>query len=77
MHAMIKAGHNGGILAGIMHTGIANMHTGIANMLMWHKICLSKKRQKNCSFIAGRSLKGHDRAREVKVMGGATFDRIK
>ena len=31
MHAMIKAGHNGGILAGIMHTGIANM-------LMWQRI---------------------------------------
>ena len=28
---MIKAGHNGGILAGIMHTGIANM-------LMWQRI---------------------------------------
>ena len=28
---MIKAGHNGGILAGIMHTGIANM-------LMWQII---------------------------------------
>ena len=25
LHAMIKAGHSGGILAGIMHTGIANM----------------------------------------------------
>ena len=32
MHAMIKVGHNnGGILAGIMHTGIANM-------LMWQRI---------------------------------------
>lgn len=31
LHAMIKAGHNGGILAGIMHTGIANM-------LMWQRI---------------------------------------
>ena len=31
MHVMIKAGHNGGILAGIMHTGIANM-------LMWQII---------------------------------------
>ena len=28
---MIKAGHNGGILAGIMHTGIANI-------LMWQRI---------------------------------------
>ena len=28
---MIKAGHHGGILAGIMHTGIANM-------LMWQRI---------------------------------------
>ena len=28
---MIKAGHNGGILAGIMNTGIANM-------LMWQRI---------------------------------------
>ena len=28
---MIKAVHNGGILAGIMHTGIANM-------LMWERI---------------------------------------
>ena len=28
---MIKAGHNGGILAGIMHMGIANM-------LMWQRI---------------------------------------
>ena len=28
---MIKAGHNGGILVGIMHTGIANM-------LMWQRI---------------------------------------
>ena len=28
---MIKAGHNGGILAGIMHTGIGNM-------LMWQRI---------------------------------------
>ena len=28
---MIKAGHNGGILASIMHTGIANM-------LMWQII---------------------------------------
>lgn len=41
------------------------------------KNCLSKKRQKNCSFMAGRSLKGRDRAREAKVVGGATFDRIK
>ena len=31
LHAMIKAGHNGGVLAGIMHTGIANM-------LMWQRI---------------------------------------
>ena len=31
LHAMIKAGHNGGILAGIMHTGIENM-------LMWQRI---------------------------------------
>ena len=31
LHALIKAGHNGGILAGIMHTGIANM-------LMWQRI---------------------------------------
>ena len=29
---MIKAGHNGGILAGIMHMGI------LANMLMWQII---------------------------------------
>ena len=43
---MIKAGHNGGILGGIKHTGIANMHMGIANMLMWQKICLSKKGKK-------------------------------
>ena len=28
---MIKSGHNGGTLAGIMHTGIANM-------LMWQRI---------------------------------------
>ena len=28
---MIKVSHNGGILAGIMHTGIANM-------LMWQRI---------------------------------------
>ena len=31
----------------------------------------------NCSFIAGRSLKGRDRAREAKVVGGATVDGIK
>ena len=31
LHAMIKAGHNGGILASIMHTGISNM-------LMWQRI---------------------------------------
>ena len=33
LHAMIKAGHSGGnvVLAGIMHTGIANM-------LMWQRI---------------------------------------
>ena len=31
----------------------------------------------NCSFIAVRSLKGRDRAREAKVVGGATFDGIK
>ena len=31
LHAMIKASHNGGTLAGIMHTGIANM-------LMWQRI---------------------------------------
>ena len=41
------------------------------------KIACLKKRQKNCSFIAGRSLKGRDRAREAKVVGGATFDGIK
>ena len=41
------------------------------------KKCLSKKKEKNCSFIAGRSLKGRDRAREAKVMGGATFNGIK
>lgn len=41
------------------------------------KNCLSKKRQKNCSFIAGRSLKGRDRTREAKVVGGATLDGIK
>ena len=35
------------------------------------------KKAKNCSFIAGRSLKGRDRAREAKVMGGVTFDGIK
>ena len=35
------------------------------------------KKAKKCSFIAGRSLKGRDRAREAKVMGGAMFDRIK
>ena len=40
--------------------------------------CLSKKRQEqNCSFIAGRSLKGRDRAREAKVVGGVTVDGIK
>ena len=33
--------------------------------------------KKSCSFIAGRSLKGRDRAREAKVVGGATVDRIK
>ena len=74
---MIMASHNGGILAGIMHTGIANMHTGIANMLMWQKNCLSKKGKKSCSFIAGRSLKGRDNAREEKVVGGATVEGIK
>ena len=31
----------------------------------------------NYSFIVGRSLKGCDRAREAKVVGGATFDGIK
>ena len=36
-----------------------------------------RSRQKNCSFIAGRSLKGHDRAREEKVVAGATVDGIK
>ena len=36
-----------------------------------------RSRQKNCSFIAGRSLKWHDRAREAKVVGGATFEGIK
>ena len=30
-----------------------------------------------CSFIAGPSLKGRDRAREAKVVGGATVDGIK
>ena len=33
--------------------------------------------KKNCSSIAGRSLKGHDRAREAKVVGGAMVDGIK
>ena len=33
--------------------------------------------KKICSFIAGRSLKGRDCAREAKVLGGATVDRIK
>ena len=33
--------------------------------------------KKNCSFIASRSLKGHDRARVAKVVGGATVDGIK
>ena len=32
---------------------------------------------KKCSFIAGQSLKGRDRAREAKVVGGATVDGIK
>ena len=32
---------------------------------------------KNCSFIAGRSLKGSGRAREANVVGGATVDGIK
>ena len=32
---------------------------------------------KNCLFIAGRSLKGRDRAREAEVVGGATVDGIK
>ena len=31
LHAIIKAGHSGGILVGIMPTGIANM-------LMWQRI---------------------------------------
>ena len=31
----------------------------------------------NCSLIAGRSLKGRDRVREAKVMGGATVDGTK
>ena len=35
------------------------------------------KKAKTCSFIAGRSLKGRDRATEAKVVGGATFDGIK
>ena len=34
-------------------------------------------RQKNCSPIAVRSLKGRDRAREAKVVGGAMVDGIK
>ena len=33
--------------------------------------------KKNCSFLASQSLKGHDRAREAKVVGGAKVDRIK
>ena len=33
--------------------------------------------KKNCSFIAGRSLKGRDRAREAKVVGGAMIEGIK
>ena len=32
---------------------------------------------KNFSFIAGQSLKGRDRARVAKVVGGATVDGIK
>ena len=35
-----------------------------------------RSRQFFCSFIAGRSLKGRDRAREAKVVGGATVDGI-
>ena len=41
------------------------------------KIACLKKGKKICSFIAGRSLKGRDRAREAKVVGGATVDGIK
>ena len=33
--------------------------------------------KKNCSFLAGQSLKGRDGAREAKVVGGATVDGIK
>ena len=33
--------------------------------------------KKNCSFIAGQSLKGRDHAREAKVVRGATIDEIK
>ena len=33
--------------------------------------------KKNCSFIVGRNLKGCDRTREAKVMGGAMVDGIK
>jgi len=33
--------------------------------------------EKNCSFIAGQSLKGCDNAREAKVVGGAIVDGIK
>ena len=36
-----------------------------------------RSRQKSCSFIDGRSLKGRDRAREGKVMGGAMVEGIK
>lgn len=35
-----------------------------------------RSRQKNCSFIASRSLKGRDHAREVKVVGGVPVDGI-
>jgi len=33
--------------------------------------------KKNCSFITGQSIKGHDRVRKVKVVGGVAVDRIK
>ena len=35
------------------------------------------KKAKKLLIIAGRSLKGGDRVREAKVVGGATVDRIK
>ena len=35
------------------------------------------KKAKKIAHLAGRSLKGRDRVREAKVVGGATFDGIK